>query len=71
MRLCYETELKLRKHIGLTCRVCYQQGFQTFLIGYTNIQRLRDPSGPIQQLYYTKVNGTAVQWHFGLRYNFK
>ena len=71
MRLGYETELKLGKHIGLTGRISYQQGFQTFLIGYTNIQRLRDPSGPIQQLYYTKVNGTAVQWHFGLRYNFK
>ena len=71
MRLGYETELKLGKHIGLTGRISYQQGFQTFLIGYTNIQRLRDPSGPLQQMYYTKVNGTALQWHFGLRYNFK
>lgn len=71
MRLGYEQELKLGRHISLTGRVCYQQGFQTFVIGYTNIQRLRDPSGPLQQMYYTKVNGTALQWHLGLRYNFK
>lgn len=66
-----EIEYKLKGNFSLPLAVDYQQGFRNFIIDNTLIQRLKEPGGPVSQMYYTRVNGSSIQWHFGIRYNFK
>jgi hypothetical protein len=47
----------------------YQQGFSNFVTDYTHIYVQGYPQYD-DKMYYTKVKGTAYQFHFGLRFYF-
>lgn len=58
---------KFSKHIAGTFSLAYQQGFRNFVEDQKHIFMPTYPQHD-NKMYYTKVNGTAWQFHFGLRY---
>jgi hypothetical protein len=65
-----ELQYKWNRHFASSIMMSYQQGFKPFVIDTMNIIRPFGPAGPQQHKYWTKVNGTALQWHFGFKYTF-
>lgn len=59
------------KRLAITGDVAYQQGFSNFLIDSMSIRQYEPVSHKkYEHLYYTKVNGSSFQFHFGLQYRF-
>lgn len=65
-----EAQYSLGKHFGISLQFSYQQGFSPFVIDTTNIIRPYDPGGPKQAKYWTRINGSGIQGHFGVLYRF-
>jgi hypothetical protein len=66
-----ELQYKWSQHFSTSLMMSYQQGFTPFVIDTRNIIRPYEPSGPQEHEYWTKVNGTALQWHIGFKYIFR
>lgn len=61
-----------KQKFALTADISYQQGFSSFHTDIVNIRQY-DPVTlqPTQNdIYYTKLNGTNLQFHLGIRYMF-
>ncbi len=65
-----EIQYSWTQHFATSFMMSYQQGFTPFVIDTTNIVRPYELTGPQEHKYWTKVNGTALQWHFGFKYIF-
>ncbi len=65
-----ELVYKFKNRISISLTASYQQGFADFIVDYTNIMKPFDFSGPKEHLYWTKVDGTSFQGHFGIKYRF-
>lgn len=63
-----EANYRFGKHFGASLDVSYQQGFTPFIKDTVNIVRPYDPGGLKQHTYWTSVNGTSLQFHIGLKY---
>lgn len=62
---------QMGKRLALTLDVAYQQGFSNFLTDSMSIRQYEPGTlKKFEQVYYTKVNGTCLPIHVGLRYRF-
>lgn len=65
-----EFQYRWNRHFATSFMMSYQQGFKPFYIDTTNIVRPYEYFGLKEHKYWTKINGTALQWHFGFIYTF-
>ncbi len=65
-----EFQYNWNRHFATSVMVSYQQGFSSFVIDTVEIVRPYEYTGLKRAKYWTKVNGTALQWHFGFKYVF-
>lgn len=62
---------RVSKRLGLTVDIAYQQGFSNFFTDSTSIRQYEPTTLKLtEQVYYTKLRGTSLQYHIGLRYRF-
>jgi hypothetical protein len=66
-----EIAYNFSRHLAGSVTLSYQQGFSKFVSDTVKIIRVYEPNGFTQEEeYWTTVNGTSVQIHFGLSYRF-
>lgn len=65
-----EVQYNWSEHFATSFMFSYQQGFSPFIIDTVNIIRPYEYTGLKEHKYYTKVNGTGLQWHLGFKYTF-
>lgn len=63
---------RIGKYLGVSVAGAYQQGFHNYYIDYVNIRQYNPITKEKVQdeVYYTKINGTGWQLHFGMTYDF-
>lgn len=66
----FEGSFFIKQHFVITAALHYQQGFNPFVIDTVNIVRPYEPTGEKQAKYWTKVNGTSLQFQLGIGYRF-
>lgn len=62
---------RVGKRLAITFDIAYQQGVSSFLTDSVSIRQYEPVTlKEFEHVYYTKVNGTSFQFHFGLQYRF-
>ncbi|HYD20786.1 MAG TPA: hypothetical protein VEB40_04865 [Flavipsychrobacter sp.] len=62
---------RVGKKLAITADIAYQQGFSMFHTDSVSIRQYEPGTlKRFEHVYYTKLNGTSFQFHFGLKYVF-